>query len=122
MKKLICITIIFAAFFLFGSFKSSYVSAASLQFDPTEKTVSTNDIIELNLNVDPGSEQITSIDAYIEYEQDMLEFQSITNGDYFPTFFEDSSTAGKIYYGGMVNTGEFKTGEGTAAVVLFISQ
>jgi len=119
MKKFIWIIILFTAFLFYGSSRASSVFAASLELDPTTKSANTNDIIELNLNVDPGSEQITSVDAYIEYDETMLEFQSIANGDYFPTFFEDSSTTGKAYYGGMVNLGEFKTGEGTIATLSF---
>jgi hypothetical protein len=119
MKKFIWITLIFTAFFLCGSFKSASVFAATLEFDPTEKTVGTNEVVELNINVDPDGEQITSIDAYIEYDQNILEFQSIENADYFADFSEDSSTAGKAFYGGWVNIGEYKTEQGTAATISF---
>ena len=119
MKKIIWTTLIFTAFFLCSAVNSSSVYAGSLEFDPTTKSVNNKEIFELNINVNPGSEEITSVDAYIEYDSTYLEFQSIENGDYFPKFFQDSSTAGKAYYGGIVNLGEFKTGEGTIATISF---
>lgn len=98
------------------------VYAAFLKFDQSSFTVSEGDTFDVQIIVNPGSDQITSVDAYITYDEAVLSADSVTDGTYFPTVLNDLSE-GKAYVAGFVNSpSDFKTGTGTVATVTFSAQ
>ncbi len=95
------------------------VYAAFLKFDQSSFTVAEGDSFDVQIIVNPGSDQITSVDAYVTYDEAVLSADSVTDGTYFPTVLNDLST-GKAYVAGFVNSpSDFKTGTGTVATVSF---
>ncbi len=95
------------------------VYAAFLKFDQSSFTVTEGDSFDVQIIVNPGSDQITSVDAYVTYDESVLSADSVTDGTYFPTVLNDLS-AGKAYVAGFVNSpSDFKTGTGTVATVTF---
>lgn len=95
------------------------VHAAFLKFDQSSFTVAEGDSFDVQIIVNPGSDQITSVDAYVTYDESVLSADSVTDGTYFPTVLNDLS-AGKAYVAGFVNSpSDFKTGTGTVATVTF---
>lgn len=96
------------------------VEAATLLFDPVTITTNPQTTFTVNVNVNAGSDQITSTDAYILYDQNLLEIQSIANGTFFPTVSKNTTTGGKAYIAGMVDDpATSKTGSGTIATITF---
>jgi hypothetical protein len=102
-------------FFLFAT----KVQAAYFKFDQSQVNVSAGQEFDLQLIVDPQEEEITSVDAYLQFDQNLIEGVSVTQGDYFPTVTNNISTS-TIYIAGMVDdSASPKTGLGTVATVKF---
>ncbi len=112
MKKLLFIAVAFVLL-------TSKVDAAALQFDKTSYSVTNSGTFDVEVKVDPGSEEITSVDAYVLYDSAVLQVDSVNEGSYFPTVLSDLQT-GKAYIAGLVdNPSDFKTGVGTVATITF---
>lgn len=95
------------------------VEAASLRFDKTTYTAAPNSTFQIQVIVDAGSNQITSVDAYVVYDQTKLEVQTVDKGTFFPTV-TNTITAGKVYIAGLVDDpATSKTGSGTLATITF---
>ena len=95
------------------------VHAAFLKFDKASVEVNVDETFDIQLIVDPGSEQITSIDSYITYDSAIVNAQTVTDGEYFPTVLNNLTT-GNVYVAGLVDSpSDFKTGVGTVATVTF---
>lgn len=119
MKKILLAIIIP----LFGFFLSASVlgqtDAAFLDFDRNTVSVNLGDTFDIQVMVDAGSEQISSIDAYVIYDPSLLEAQAITQGDFFPTVV-NNITSGRLYIAGLVdNPATYKTGAGGVATITF---
>lgn len=94
--------------------------AATLQFDPTTVNTQAEQTFETKVNVDAGSESITSVDAYVTYDKNVVELQAVTDGTFFLTVAKDTSQAGRTYIAGMVDDpATAKTGGGTLATLVF---
>lgn len=108
------------AVFLFIFPLAEKVFAATLQFDPSSKSLKVGETAEIKINIQAGSDQVTSADAYITYDQNLLEAQDVTMGTFFPTTSKDFSKLGKIYMAGMIDDpATSKTGTGTLGSVFF---
>lgn len=120
MGKQVLIRFIFVCFiFLFIPLFRS-VFAATLQFDPTTIKTSAGQTFEVKINVNAGTDQIISVDAYILYDKTLLEAQSVTDGTFFPTASKYLGQDGKVYAAGVVDDiNKPKTGAGTIATVVF---
>lgn len=107
-------------FFLVGYFYIAQgVEAAILKFDQESISVNPDETFTVQVIVDPGSEQILATDAYVLYDPDLLEAQSVADGDYFNTVF-NNITSGKVYVAGVVDDpATYKTGSGTVASITF---
>lgn len=117
--KLFYTLFVFLFLFLFSGFVSKTL-AASLQFDPTTANLPINQNLEIKVYVDAGSDEITSTDAYILYDANLLEVLEVRNGSFFPTVTHDYSQPGKIYIAGMVeDPTSFKTGRDVLATIVF---
>lgn len=96
------------------------IFAATLQFDPSSKSLKIGETAEIKINVQAGADQVTSADAYITYDQNILEVQNVTMGTFFPTTSKDFSKLGKIYMAGMIDDpATSKAGAGTLGSVFF---
>src|SRR5438105_14667701 len=93
MMKTIFIGGLFLALFLsVMSIVTSPAQAAFLQFNNTAATVNAGQTIDVAVKVDPTPAKITSIDGYVTYDSTVLQAQSVTDGTYFPTVFNDITT------------------------------
>jgi len=107
------------AVFVWASATQGVVHAAFQKFDKTSYSVAKDKTFDVQIIVDPGSEQITSIDSYVTYDSSIVSAQSVTEGAYFPTVLNDL-TSGKAYVAGLVDSpSDFKTGVGTVATITF---
>jgi hypothetical protein len=115
LLNLLFILFLLTAFPFFGK-----IYAATLQFDPATVTTTSGQSFDLNINVNAGSDQITSVDAFILYNSSLFDVSSISDGTFFPTVSKDSSQAGKVYVAAMVSDpASSKTGSGTIATIKF---
>lgn len=119
MMKLVFFTSAAAVFFfLVPLARSSF--AATLQLDPSTASVSVNQTFEVKITVNSGGEEINAVDAFVLYDKNLLEIQSVNDGSFFPTVLNDIRTAGRAYVAGIVdNPGTFKVGSGIVAGLLF---
>ncbi len=117
-KNLLLATVLIIAFALFPRLHS--VWAASFGFDQTTVTVQSGGTFSLKVTVDAGTDELSSVDAYISYDSSLLTADSVADGTFFPTVTNDTTTAGKIYIAGMVDDpATSKTGTGTLATITF---
>ena len=110
------ISVIFLFLFFFGA-KGVY--AGALKFDSTSVSTSANNTFQVQVIVDAASDQINSIDAYITYDSNILQAQSVAAGTFFPSIAQNLTT-GKVYVAGYVNDpATSKSGTGTVATITF---
>lgn len=116
-RKLLKQFLILFLFFLF--FSVSQAQAAYFKFDKDQVNVAAGQEFDLQLIVDPEGEQITSVDAYIQFDQNLIQGISVTDGNYFPTVTNNISNT-TIYVAGLVSDPNSpKTGVGTIATIRF---
>lgn len=119
MKNLSLAIILSLLVFLLSASIWGQTHAAFLDFDKQTVSVSPESAFEIQVVVDPGSEQISSIDGYVTYDPSLLEAQAVTQLDYFPTVINNIAS-GKIYIAGLVdNSDSYKTGSGSVATITF---
>ena len=90
----------------FGLLLPSYftlVEAASLKFGSSTVSAANGATFQIAVTVDPGSDSLNSIDAYVTYDSTLLRVNSVTAGTLFPNVSNDISVAGKVYIAAMVN-------------------
>jgi len=117
MKKIIYNAVIGAALFIAVSGFS--VHAASLGFDSASSAIEVDETFTVTVDIDAGTDQIAGTDIYISYDDDLLDLQSVTGVDYFP-IVGNTPESGRLYiYGVVANQGEFKTGAGSVATLVF---
>lgn len=120
MKKALFTVMLLLLCLSYGVASFSQVRAAALRFDKTTNSVTNGNTFDVQVTIDPGSEQVTSTDAWIVYDKNILTVVSVKDGTYFPTVLNDTTTAGKVYVAGLVNDPtEFKSGVGTVATITF---
>ncbi|OGK16751.1 hypothetical protein A3H80_01410 [Candidatus Roizmanbacteria bacterium RIFCSPLOWO2_02_FULL_37_19] len=104
--------------FIIPLFSSAF--AATLQFNPSSLSKKTGDTFELEVIVDAGDKQVLSVDALINFDGNVLQVESITNGTYLDIGQKDFKNTGKAYIAGVVaGPGVTVTGKGTLAKILF---
>ncbi len=117
MKNIICHVVIGAALFIAVS--GSSVLAASLEFDSASSEIEVDETFTVTVDIDAGTDQIAGTDIYVSYDDDLLDLQSVTGVDYFP-IVGNTPESGRLYiYGVVANQGEFKTGAGSVATLVF---
>lgn len=120
MVKTIVVSIIISAVFIviIPLLRVSY--AATLRFEPSTVTTTVDKTFEVKISVNSGGEEINAVDAFVVYDANMLEAQSVSDGTFFPTVLHGIKKAGRAYIAGMVdNPGTFKVGAGTVASIFF---
>jgi len=96
------------------------VNAATFSFDKSSYSVAVNQTLQVQLNIDVGSEQVDGADAYINYDSSILSVESIAAGSFFPSVIHDTGTPGIFSISGMVEEqANPKTGSGTVATITF---
>lgn len=96
------------------------VKAASFSFDKSNYSVVLGETIQVQINIDAGSDEVNGADAYINYDNSFLSVENISAGEFFPTVTNDTTNAGKIYIAGLVDDlTNPKTGSGTLATITF---
>ena len=107
------------ALFLFGIVLPT--SAATLDFNPDSVSTSQDGTFSVDLTIDAGTEQVAGTDIYVSYNPSYLELQSVTARSFFPKI-DNIPSSGKLYIAGVIeNQGDYKTGQGTVAVISFKS-
>lgn len=120
MKKLLFTSLFLFVCVAYASSVLGKVHGASLRFDKTSNSITNGGQFDVEVVIDPAAEQVTSTDAWIVYDKNVLSVVSVKDGTYFPTVLNDTSTAGKVYIAGLVNDpSEFKTGVGIVATITF---
>jgi len=115
---IIYIVLVSFFFFLFPIFLSA--SAASLQLDPVTVSTPSGETFEIKVNVDAGTDNVKSADAWISYDPTVLQAETVTDGTFFSAVNKDLSTSGKAYVSGMVDDPTKPvTGKGTIATITF---
>ncbi len=100
-------------------FSAKGVNAGTLKFDTTTVNTTVNNTFQVQVIVDAASDQINSIDAYITYDSNVLQAQSVAAGTFFPSIAQNLIT-GKVYVAGYVNDpATSKSGTGTVATITF---
>lgn len=98
---------------------ASQASAATLNFDPISSAPAVDATFTVAVTINAGADQIAGTDIYINYNKTLVSVQSVTSGDFFP-LVGNTPQDGRLYISGVVaNQGEFKTGTGTVATVIF---
>ncbi len=79
------------------------IQAAYLKFDQSTVSTSNGGTFQIAVQVEPGSDSLNSVDAYVLYDSSLVSATSVSAGSLFPTVSHDESTSGKVYIAGMVN-------------------
>lgn len=96
------------------------VKAATLNFDQATVTTTNGGTFQIAVTLTPGSDSITSVDAYVTYDSTLLKPTTVTAGTLFPTVTNDITTAGKVYIAGLVNDASSAVStSGTVATITF---
>ena|SRR3989339_417921 len=96
------------------------VQAAALKFDKTTVSTTNGGTFQIAVTVDPGSDALNSVDAYVSFDSTLLKATVVSAGTLFPTVSNDISTSGKVYIAGMVNDpASSVSSAGTVATITF---
>lgn len=103
MKKTTKILLLLLIFFLGSPLLFNPAWAGFFKFDKTTVSVASGGTFQIAVTVDPGSDALNSVDAYVIFDATVLKATAVTAGSLFPTVSNDISTVGKVYIAGMVN-------------------
>ncbi len=119
MKKYGKYWLLLGIFFALFFFSPKIVEAGILKFDTTTVNTNVDSTFDVQVVVDAASDEINSIDAYINYNSTLLQAQSVSAGSYFPSIAQNLTT-GRVYIAGYVDDpATSKTGTGTVATITF---
>lgn len=117
-KSAVLVSILFSVLF-FGFFLTKNASAATFSFDATSYRPNVGGSFDVGVNLDAGSDQVTSTDIYVTFDANLLTAQSVASGTYFPSVANNISS-GVVYIAGLVNdVATYKTGSGKVATITF---
>lgn len=110
----------FFLLFLFFSPSVGSVEAAVLKLDPSAVSVASGQTISLNINIETGEDKVVASDIYLLYDTNLLDFQSVTKGNFFNNITQNTSVPGKLYINATIADAlQAKSGTGTVAAVNF---
>jgi Cohesin domain. len=96
------------------------VKAATFSFDKSSYSVSTGQTVQVQININTGTDQVNGADAYINYDNSFLSVENVTAGSFFPSVIHDTGMPGIFSISGMVEEqANPKTGSGTLATITF---
>jgi len=109
----------FVLFLIGVFFLASPVNAATLEFSPASGSYTTGTAFNVEIKVDTKSEDTTSTDAVIVFDNKLLSVDNVTYGAFYSTVLHSEQNS-KLYISGMVDSaGSVKNGTGTLATVSF---
>jgi hypothetical protein len=112
IKKLLISTLVFLML-------PGVVNAATLEFSPTSGSHSTNTTFDVEIKVNTGTEETTSTDAVIVFDNELLSVDSVKYGTFYSTVLH-SEQNDKLYISGMVDSPtDVVTGTGVLATITF---
>lgn len=92
---------------------------AFLGFSPESSEILAHELITVQLTVNTGGKEIAGTDMYIKYDPEVIQFQSITQGEFMESI-QTVENPGMLYVSGLTLTqGKGKTGEGVVATAVF---
>ncbi|KUK84088.1 MAG: hypothetical protein XD98_0177 [Microgenomates bacterium 39_6] len=94
-------------------------SSPHLSLSPTVKEVNTGVNFNVTVSVDTGGQQVSGVDAIVEYDSSLLEVVNVSEGTFFPTITTITTTLGKVEIYGIADAGALKSGTGTLATITF---
>ena len=98
---------------------STVYAAGTLDFDPSSTEVGVDQTFTIDVNIDAGTDQIASTDIYIDFDETLIDLETVTDGDYFPDI-SNQPLMGRLYIAGLMeNPGEYKEGTGNVAKITF---
>lgn len=119
MKKLLKISLLLFAAFLYSSSVLGQVMAANLKFDVPSISTTADDTFQVQIKVDTGGEEINGVDAYIDYDKEIVKPESVTAGTFLPTVIPELSSD-RAYVAALVDDpATSKSGTGTIATINF---
>lgn len=121
MKRILKTFLLLLVFFLSVPLLfNNPVWGASLKFDKTTVSVANGGTFQIAVIVDPGSDALNSVDAYVTFDSSLLKANSVTAGSLFPTVSYDTASSGKVYIAGLVNDPASSiSAAGTLATITF---
>jgi len=120
MKKILKTLLLLLVFFLSSPLLFNPAWAGFFKFDKTTVSVANGGTFQIAVTVDPGSDSLNSVDAYVTFDSTVLKATAVTAGSLFPTVSHDESTTGKVYIAGMVNDPASSiSSAGTLATITF---
>jgi hypothetical protein len=120
MKKILKTLLLLLVFFLSSPLLFNPAWAGFFKFDKTTVSVANGGTFQIAVAVDPGSDSLNSVDAYVTFDATVLKATVVTADSLFPTVSHDESTTGKVYIAGMVNDPASSiSAAGTLATITF---
>lgn len=94
-------------------------SAAVLRFDPESVTVTSGNTFDVDIIVDPQGEEIAGTDAYLLYDNTLVEFVSFEAGTYFPLVVDQVENEYVSLSGIITEPTNYRTDSGVMGTVTF---
>lgn len=122
MRNFLYKALLLFMFFLVGPVVSA-VFAGTLSFEPSSVNTSVGEEFTLTVQVDVGDSEVLGVDALLQYDEDILEVVSMTDGTFLSIGTKEFGEPGKAYIAGLVeNASESVTGSGPLVDVTFKAQ
>jgi hypothetical protein len=117
MRKFFFVKIFFL-FYIFLFIFDIKTEAGFFKFNKDTINIAPNQDFTVDLIVDPESDPIVSIDAYIQFDSNVIETIDVTDANYFSILTHEIRTS-SVYIGGMNDLNNPKTGVGQVATIKF---
>jgi hypothetical protein len=115
MKKFVLCALLYIA--VAGMVSS--VSAATLRFDPTSFTGAEGDTFDVDVLVSPGSDQISAVDVYVNFDSSIVSATDVQTTDLFDNINQSVDT-NQVYLNGIFTSGDkYIDEEGILATITF---
>lgn len=116
LNKFKRIFFIFLLFSLFFSPKS--VWAAFFKLEPTEINKNINETFTIDVYVDPSNQEIRSVDIYLNFDANLITFDSFNPGNFFSTVAHNLKN-NELYIYGIMDDVSTKSGLGKVGSITF---
>ncbi len=117
MKKKVFLIILFILFFPFFLLLKK-TEAAYYRLEPSTVTANVGGTFTVDIYVETGTDEIRGADVYLTFNGAVIEGQTVTPGDLFPTV-TNNITTGSVYVVGIFDDVTSKSGGGKIASVTF---
>lgn len=117
LNYLFVLTILFSIIY----FLPSSIYAASFSFDPKTVSGRVGVPFQVEVVIDAGTDELSSTDATISYDKDILKVNEATDGTYMPILLKQTDVEGTIYIAAGYDdpASNASSGSGTLATISF---